>query len=130
VSEAARLLGLTPGRVRQMLLSGELEGAKDPTSDRWRVSQAAVLERRAERKPKQELPASPAPTGPDVGALIDRIARLEHQLGRAEAVAELTEEAHSTTQQALALERERVARLETELAQERGKGFWSRLLGG
>jgi hypothetical protein len=65
-----------------------------------------------------------------VNALIDRLAQLEHQLGRAEAVAELTEEAHSTTQEALQRERERADKLEAELRDERSKGFWARLFGG
>jgi hypothetical protein len=125
VSEAARLLGLTPGRIRQMLLSGELDGSKEPTSDRWRVSQAAVLERRAERKP-QELPAGSADSGP----WIAQVRELERELGRIIGRLELTEVAESTLRESLERERERADRLETELRAERERGFWSRLFGG
>ena len=84
---------VTESRVRQMLGAGELEGSCD-INGRWRIPQRAVHER-MERAPREpQVRESRAPSA-DVNALIDRIARLEHQLGRVEAVAELTEEAHS-----------------------------------
>src|SRR5215208_1260110 len=46
VSEAAKLLGVSGSRVRQLLTSGELEGEQDPLSDRWRVSRVSVHARR------------------------------------------------------------------------------------
>jgi excisionase family DNA binding protein len=49
--EATRLLGVTESRVQQMWLAGELEGTRDPMSDRWRISQHAVHARREERRP-------------------------------------------------------------------------------
>jgi excisionase family DNA binding protein len=121
--EAGRILRVSESRVRQMLAAGVLEGERD-LNGRWRIPQRAVHERmeRAPREPRT------TPTA-DVGELIDRIARLEHALGRAQVTAELTEEAHSTTQQALQRERERADRLEAELEAERSKGFWRRLFG-
>lgn len=108
-----------------MLKVGELEGSHD-VNGRWRIPQHAVhtrMDRRAPREPR-------ASTGPDAGELIDRIARLEHELGRAEMQIELTEEAHSSVQEDLRRERERSERLESELAELRGRGFWRRLFGG
>ena len=66
---------------------------------------------------------------------VDRIAELEHTLGRAEARLELTEHAESTLRESLEREwveqeRERADRLEAELREERSKGFWRRLFGG
>ena len=48
VEEAAKLLGRTPERIRQMLLSGELEGehsGEDPHAQ-WKVYQFCVNVRR------------------------------------------------------------------------------------
>ena len=44
VDEAAKVLKLTPGRIRQMLRSGDLEGARDE-ADRWRIPAHAVHDR-------------------------------------------------------------------------------------
>ena len=128
MSEAAKLLGISGSRVRQLLTSGELEGERGTLSDRWRVSRVSVHARREERGTHARTPSSSAPSA-DVGPLIDRIAALEHKLGRAEVTAELTEQAHSTTQDALRRERERADRLEAELEAQRSKGFWARLFG-
>jgi hypothetical protein len=125
VGESARLLGLTPGRIRQMLISGELEGTKDPASDRWKVSQEAVIARRQERKPP-EVPTSPQ----DALEYQARIEELNRELGRLEGRLELTEVAESTLRESLQRERERADRLEEELQQERSKGFWRRVFGG
>jgi excisionase family DNA binding protein len=126
--EAARVLRVSESRIRQMLGAEELEGSRD-LNGRWRIPQRAVHER-MERVPREPRVRDSGAPSADVNALIDRLAQLEHQLGRAEAVAELTEEAHSTTQEALQRERERADKLEAELRDERSKGFWARLFGG
>jgi excisionase family DNA binding protein len=135
VSEAAKLLGISGSRVRQLLTSGELEGEQDPPSDRWRVSRASVHARREERGTHARRPSSAPPADPT--PWVERIAELERALGRAEARGELTEQAHSSTLEALERERERADRLEEraeklrdELEAERSKGFWARLFGG
>lgn len=128
VTEAAKLLGVSGSRVRQLLTSEELEGERDPLSDRWRVSRASVHARREERGKREAQPLSAPSTDPT--PWVDRIAALERELGRAEATRELTEQAHSTTREALERERERADRLEEELRVERSKGFWARLFGG
>jgi len=122
--EAARILRVTESRVRQMLKTGALEGTRD-LNERWRIPQHAVHTRLDRRGPRE----SRAPAA-DVEGLIDRIATLERELGRSEVRAELTEQAHSTAQDALRRERERADRLEAELEAERSKGFWARLFGG
>jgi excisionase family DNA binding protein len=48
VDEVAKVLKLTPGRVRQMLRAGELEGDQDETG-RWRIPMRAVHERLEDR---------------------------------------------------------------------------------
>jgi excisionase family DNA binding protein len=129
VGESARLLGLTPGRIRQMLQSGEMEGTKYPMSDRWRIPQHVVHARLEERRPREpresSLPAS---------ALQDRLESLARELGRVEgefrAQKELSEVTESTLREQLQREQERADRLEAALEAERSRGFWSRLFGG
>jgi excisionase family DNA binding protein len=124
--EAARILRVTESRVRQMLAAGELEGGRD-LNGRWRIPQRAVHER-MDARPRE--PRESRGAAVDAGELIERIARLERELGRAEERGELTEQAHSTTREQLERERERADRLESELAELRGRGFWARLFGG
>jgi excisionase family DNA binding protein len=63
VDEAAKILKLTPGRIRQMLRAGELEGVPPEKSGSrgWKVPMHAVHDRdrpgRVERSP--EVPESP-----------------------------------------------------------------------
>lgn len=45
--EAARLLGVTPARVRQLLLTGKLKGWKEegpPNRTDWRIDRQEVLQ--------------------------------------------------------------------------------------
>ena len=66
--EAARLLGVSPARVRQMLRSGELEGERGPgvaggVPGPWRVPASALeAHRRGERLPGPEAPYDVAET--------------------------------------------------------------------
>jgi len=137
--EAARVLKVTEARVRQMLGAGELEGARDPVSDRWRIPQHAVHVRLEQRRP------SDAPkTSADAREWIERVTVLERELGRIEGRLQITEVAESTLRESLERERERVERereradrleeraekLRGELEAERSKGFWARLFGG
>jgi len=130
--EAARILKLTEGRIRQMLLAGELDGDRDPVNDRWRIPQAAVHARKEEREPLEV-----ARRAVDAREWIEKVEVLRQELGRVEGRLELTAQAESTLREALehereALERERerADRLEAELREERSRGFWSRLFGG
>jgi excisionase family DNA binding protein len=130
--EAARILKVTEARVRQMLGAGELEGSRDPVSDRWRIPQHAVHARLEQRRPS-EAPKTSA----DAREWIERVTELERELGRLEGRLELTEVAESTLREQLERERERADRLEERTAQlrdeledERSKSFWARLFGG
>jgi excisionase family DNA binding protein len=129
--EAARILRVTEARVRQMLGAGELEGSRDPDSDRWRIPQHAVHARREHRRPS-EAPRTSA----DAREWIERVTELERELGRMEGRLQITEVAESTLRESLERERERADRLEEragqlrdELEAERSKGFWARLSG-
>jgi excisionase family DNA binding protein len=130
--EAARILKVTEARVRQMLGAGELEGTRDPVSERWRIPQHAVHARLEQRRPS-EAPRTSA----DAREWIERVAVLERELGRLEGRLQLTDVAESTLRDQLERERERADRLEERAEQLRGeleaarsKGFWARLFGG
>jgi excisionase family DNA binding protein len=136
VSEAARILKVTEPRIRQLLLREEMEGEKDPLSDRWRIPQHAVHARLESHKPREDTRSA--------DQWMERVAELERELGRVEGRLELTEAAESTLRESLERERERAdeerqradslekraEQLRDELAAERSKGFWSRLFGG
>jgi excisionase family DNA binding protein len=128
VPEAARILKITQPRIRQLLLSGELEGHKTPDSDRWKIPQHAVHARLEDRRPRE---ASTSPEdAPGASVWIEQVRELERALGRLEGQRELTEQTASTLRESLERERERADRLERELSEERTKGFWRRLFGG
>jgi excisionase family DNA binding protein len=124
--EAAKLLGVGDSRIRQMLLAGELEGERDPVSDRWRIPQHAVLARRVERRPEAPPKVSPI----DAVDWLEKVEALRQELGRLEGRLQITEVAESTLRESLERERERADRLESELRDGRSKGFWERLFGG
>jgi excisionase family DNA binding protein len=124
--EAARVLRVSESRIRQMLKAGELEGSHD-VNNRWRIPQHAV-HARMDARPRE--PRESRGAAVDVGELIERLAQAEHARGQAEARLQLTEDAESTTREALERERERADRAERELAEVRGRGFWARLFGG
>jgi excisionase family DNA binding protein len=130
--EAARVLGVTESRIRQMLLAGELEGERDPTTERWRIPQHAVHARLETRRPRELRGSSLS-----ASEWADRVQGLAHEVGRLRGRLELTEQAESTLRGSLERERERADRLEeraeqlrNELEAERTKGFWARLFGG
>src|SRR5829696_462959 len=123
--EAARILKVTEARVRQMLGAGEMEGSRDPVSDRWRIPQHAVHARLEQRRPPESTRSSA-----DAREWIEQVRELERELGRVQGRLEITEVAESTLREQLERERERADRLEGELREERGKGFWARLFGG
>jgi excisionase family DNA binding protein len=130
VAEAAKILKLTEGRVRQMLRAGELEGIPPEESGErgWRVYMRSVHDR--ERPARIERPSTPAETPEDLREYRQRIEDLQRELGRMEGRLEITEVAESTLREQLQRERDRADRLEAELAEARGRGFWRRLLGG
>lgn len=144
VRQAARTLDVTQSRVRQMLGKGELEGDHDERGN-WLVytrSVNAMKEQRAGR-------AESSGRTDEVNDLYEIIGRLRE---RAENRMELTEKTESTMREERrtlleTLERERAradryeeearalraeleeCRRDLERANERARGFWSRLFG-
>jgi excisionase family DNA binding protein len=148
-AEAAKILRLTKRRVIQLITDEDLEGYKDEDG-RWRIPQRAVHDRLGDRPPRaaqsQRRESSvdailAAANAADIGDLVAAVRDLEYRLGRAEARAELTEQAESTLREQLQLERaraerereraeqerERALELERELREERNKAIWRRL---
>jgi excisionase family DNA binding protein len=142
VDEVARILKLTPGRIRQMLRSGELEGERDDNG-RWRIPQSTVHDRprppRVERPPsagaEDERSSEPLRSPESLSDLLDRVARLERELGRSEGARELEAVARSTLDEQLKRERdradkerERAERLQEDLDRTRVP-WWRKLFG-
>jgi hypothetical protein len=113
VVEAARVLGVTPDSVRSRLRRGTLEGYRDNLG-RWRVVSPDATVDVADR------PATGEGTGPEAVATVTTV-----DDGRAELVAELTDELAEWRSRALVAEalrdefRARVAELRADLERER-----------
>jgi excisionase family DNA binding protein len=139
VDEAARILKLTPGRIRQMLRAGELQGIAPEEGGRgpgrgWKIPMHAVHERdrpaRVERSPQ-------APESPErLSELEVEVRTLRYELGLSRGRLELTEQAESTLRDALErereradAERERAEKLQAELDQAR-LPWYRKLFGG
>ena len=140
VREAARVLGISDRRVRQLLESGELEGRRDDNGA-WRLYQRSVHARLEDRpartrgKRSSSRAERPTESPESVREWMDRVIALERENARLEARAELTEQAESTVRESLERERERADRLEQELREarerleERAAPWWRRLFG-
>jgi excisionase family DNA binding protein len=137
VEEAAKVLKLTPGRIRQMLRAGDLAGVPPEESGGrgWRIPMHAVHDR--ERPPRVERPERPVEAPERLSELEVEVRDLRYRLGLSEGRLELTERTESTLREErdrlLAerdVERERADKLAAELEEERTKGFWRRLFGG
>src|SRR5215217_9085177 len=140
VDEAARILKLTPGRIRQMLRAGELEGIPPGEAESggrgWKIPMHAVHDRdrpaRVDRSGATEAPESPE----RLSDLEAEVRDLRYQLGLSRGRIEITEKAESTLHEALERERERAdsereraERLQAELDRAR-QPWWRRVLGG
>jgi colicin import membrane protein len=155
VEEAAKVLERTPGRIRQMLRSGELSGEHEGGDERkpWRVhkwSAHALRDRHREDRPTTERgppprsPREPRESPESASELFRVVQDLQRELGRLEGRLQITETAESTLRADLErerrraeeeraradAERERAEEMRQELEAERSKGFWSRLFGG
>jgi hypothetical protein len=155
VEEAAKILERTPGRIRQMLRSGELSGEHVDGDERkpWRVykwSAHALRDRHREDRSASDWRASgrrprESRQSPESASELFRIVQdLQRELGRVEGRLQITETAESTLRADLERERKRAQEerdradaerdgaeeLRRELEAERSKGFWSRLFGG
>jgi len=155
VEEAARILERTPGRIRQMLRSGELSGEHEGGDERkpWRVhkwSAHALRDRHredrttTERRAPSRSPREPRESPESASELFRIVQDLQRELGRLEGRLQITETAESSMRADLErereraeeeraradAERERAEELRRELEAERSRGFWSRLFGG
>jgi excisionase family DNA binding protein len=140
VSQAAKVLKVTTGRIRQMLGSGELEGEKDEAGH-WVIPAHAVHDRPRPPRIERVLPASER-TPPVATQRPERLSELEsevrelrYRLGLSEGRLELTEKAESTLRESLQREqeradneRERADRLQGELDQAR-RPWWRKFFG-
>jgi excisionase family DNA binding protein len=136
VDEAARILRLTPGRIRQMLRAGELEGIppEDSGGRGWKIPMHAVHDR---DRPARVERASEAPESPErLSELEVEVRTLRYELGLSRGRLELTEQAESTLREALDrerqradAERERAENLQAELDQAR-LPWYRKLFGG
>lgn len=145
VQQAARILRLTEGRIRQKLDHGDFEGARKDERGRWRIPERAVVsERERQREEQRQAQAQPDPLEREVaGSFVelaremqDRLNEAQRDLGRLQARAELTEQAESTIREERDRllrerddERRRADELQRELERERSRSFWDRLLG-
>jgi excisionase family DNA binding protein len=126
VQEAAKVLRTTERTVRRRLEREDLDGTRDPTTGRWRVSARSVTEAMADRPPKGSQEASESPES--VREYQERVEALQRELGRIEGRLEITEVAESTLRQQLVRERARADRLEDELRDAR-RPWWRRIFG-
>lgn len=138
--QAARVLGVSDERIRQLIDSGDLEGEK--RRGRWFIHAVSVHDALKERgSPRGRRPPQTGENAArEAAELRSRVEDLSYRLGRTEARAELTEQAESTVRDQLEREQKRADRLEDELRearerleearQEAGRSWWRRLFGG
>ena len=137
VEQAAKILKLTSGRIRQMLRSGALEGERDEVG-RWRIPAHAVHDRprlvQVERASPTETP-SESRESPERLAELEAEVSLRYRLGLQQGRLELTEKAESTLREALEreqaradTERERAEQLQRQL-DEANRPWWRNMFG-
>jgi excisionase family DNA binding protein len=93
VSEAAKVLGISERRVRQIAQDEKVEGVR--TEDGWKLFRYSVhgfRDRRADQAP----PRGVREQSSEAREWIERVTTLERELGRLEGRLELTERAEST----------------------------------
>jgi len=137
VEQAAKILKLTSGRIRQMLRSSALEGERDEVG-RWRIPAHAVHDRprlvQVERASPTETP-SESRESPERLAELEAEVSLRYRLGLQQGRLELTEKAESTLREALEreqaradTERERAEQLQRQL-DEANRPWWRNMFG-
>ena len=131
VQEAARILRTTERTVRRRLERGELEGARDAISGRWKVEARSVTEAMPERPPKAASLQRPLEASESFAERMEyqeRLEALQRELGRLEGRLELTSITETTLRDQLERERERADRAEEELKDAR-RSWWDRIFG-
>jgi excisionase family DNA binding protein len=114
--ETAKILRLSPSRVRALAADGRLEAERDEAGN-WRFPAHAVHARMPERPPRGEAP-DPAD---EVRRLHERLEELQRLLGRMEGQRELQAVAESTLRESLDRERQRADALQLEANQLRAR---------
>jgi hypothetical protein len=124
-AEAARILSrsgqrIGERRVRQMCADGEITGAEQTESGRWRLPAATVHAMLQDRRARQDRLGAGRPDAHLVSAevpesaadMLERLLEAERRAARLEGMLELTEQAESSIRESLERERERADRLE------------------
>src|SRR5215212_1109313 len=101
VSEAAKILGISERRVRQIAQDGKVEGVR--SDDGWKLFRYSVHDFRDRREAQTPVRGEREPSL-EARGWIERVTTLERELGRLEGRLELTERAESTMRE----ERERL----------------------
>jgi excisionase family DNA binding protein len=96
VSEAAKVLGISERRVRQIAQDGKVEGVR--SEDGWNLFRYSIHDFRDHREAQNPVQAVRGGREPSSEARewIERVTTLERELGRLEGRLELTERAEST----------------------------------
>lgn len=141
VPEAAKILGVSQTRVRQLARAGEIEA--ENSNGIWQVAKHSLHSFRESYEPKGK--AKDSETLPiEAREAMDEVKDLTFRLGRIEGRLELETVARSTLEAQLQREQERAdqerleriqaqeeaRKLREELEAQRTKGFWRKLFGG
>jgi excisionase family DNA binding protein len=138
VEEAARVLKRTPGRIRQMLRAGELEGVPPDESEGrgWKIPAHAVHDRDRPARVERPSEARSLESPERLQDLEAEVRDLRYELGLSRGRLELTEKTESTLREQLERERERADKereraeqLQAELEEAR-RPWWRRMFGG
>jgi septal ring factor EnvC (AmiA/AmiB activator) len=114
VPEAARILQVSPTRIRQLIQSGAIEAEKQ--SGEWAVLKPSFHAFYESYEPRA-LKAAVRPT--DLRDIIERAERLQRELGRLEGKIELTDTTESTLREQLEREQQRADKYEAQLQEIR-----------
>jgi excisionase family DNA binding protein len=130
VGEAAKVLGISTRRVRQLAQDGKIEAER--ADEGWKLFRRSVHAFRDEKR-QAAVSIDDDQLSETARDAIEEVKELRYQLGRVEGRLELTEVAETTLRETLSRERERADRLaqrEQELYQELQKireSWWYRL---
>ena len=109
VDQAAKILKRTPGRIRQMLRAGALEGVPPDEGEGrgWKIPAHAVHDRDRPARIERPSEARPSESPERLQDLEAEVRDLRYELGLSRGRLELTEKTASTLREQLERERER-----------------------
>ncbi len=113
VTEAAKILKMTPRGVRNWAESGKIEATQDAENGHCSIPKRAVHARLEEQRDLLASSQSPLETPESAAELLRVVASLDlqYRLGRSEARLEITEKAESTLSEQLERERSRAEQI-------------------